>query len=62
MLRIKSLLSKILRRNSEKFETEDEQIQKEDWGIQMAQLYADELRENTEYWEIKKDTDKKRYK
>lgn len=66
MSKIKSLLNKLLRKKSNKAKTDDktdeEWIREEDWGIKMAQLYSDELRENTEYWEVKNETDRERYK
>lgn len=65
MSKIKYLLNKILRKRSKsgtQTPIDDEQVKDEDWGIQMAKLYRDELHDNLEYWEVKTDTDKKRYK
>lgn len=64
MSKIKNILSRLFRkvtRNQEEYE-EQKWEQDEDWGVQMAKLYAEELRENTEYWDIKQETDKRRYK
>lgn len=65
MSKIKNLLSKILRKKNKSIKeksTDENKVKEADWGIQMAELYRNELSDNTEYWEVKADTDKKRYK
>ena len=58
-------MSKILRKKNKSIKeksTDENKVKEADWGIQMAELYRNELSDNTEYWEVKADTDKKRYK